>query len=242
MSGALKILLAALTAVSVTIGIILGVRQLLPNPVPARVSFVILMDTSLSMKQSFGSSTKFQAVRKEILKFAKGRPDAAIALRFTSGGFCGEDYEEPTITFDRDNAPEIKAALSVPQIAGRSDLVGTITQAVNDFDHYEAGLLAERKSIMAFLGSGDLKCTETTDAVGEIRRALKGFGKDVEFDFFGVGASQAEAARLARLRNSLKSAGYEAHIAAPKNEPELEKAVEETSQRVTDSNVVTDAD
>jgi hypothetical protein len=232
-SGALKILVGVLTVVSVTIGIIIGVRQLIPDPEQPQHSVLILVDTSRSMKEPFGrGKTKFQAVRAQILDYARKRPDSAIALRFT-GGICSTVYDPPAVTFDRDNTSEIKAAFRDIQVAGRSDFASAIDEAVNDFDRYEAGRSARVQSIWAFLGSGNDGCS--TNASRKIRAALESFDRPVTFDFFAVGASQAEEDRLRRLVASLKKGGYEAYVTTPKNIPDLRDEVENTSQRETPS-------
>ena len=231
MSSALKILVSVLTVVSVTIGIILGVRQLIPDPEPPRQSVLILVDTSRSMKAPFGrGKTKFQAVRAQIIRYARRRPDSAVALRFT-GGICSTGYVPPAVTFDRDNTSEIEAALRDNQVAGRSDFASGVSQAVNDFDHYEEGKSARVQKIWAFLGSGVDGCI--TNVSSEIRTALEGFDRRVEFNFFAVGASQAD--RLRRLVASLNKGGYDAYISTPKNIPQLRKNVEHASQQGTPS-------
>jgi von Willebrand factor type A domain len=233
-SDAIKILVGILTVVSVTIGIILGVRQLLPDPEPPRLSVVILVDTSRAMREQFeAGKTKFEAVRAQILEFARRRPDAAIAIRF-SGGICSTDYDEPAIAFERDNITEIKAALEGVQIRGLADFAFGIGEAVNDFDHYKDGRSAESKSIWAFLGSAVDTCRD--NAFRAIRDALREFDSDsVKFDFFGVGASETEADRLQGLVARLDRAGYQAHVATPKSISELRESVENTSLRETPS-------
>lgn len=234
MSKVLKILVSALTAVSVTIGVVLGVRTLLPDPVPPRHSVLILVDRSQSMNEPFGGrETKFEAVRAQILDYARKRPDSAIALRF-AGGMCNTaGYVPPEVTFDRDNTDDIEAAFGDVAARGRSDFANAVGEAVNDFDRYEAGRTARVQSIWAFLGSGHDTCR--TNAIREIRVALEGFDQPVKFDFFGVGGSKGEDNRLLRLVRRLKKAGYDAYVNTPKTVSQLRKDVEETSQRETPS-------
>jgi hypothetical protein len=235
MSNRLKILISVLTVVSLTIGIIIGVLTLLPDPVPPRHSVLILLDKSKSMNRPFrGSTTKLQAVREQILHYARAQPDTAIALRFTGGvGVCNKEaYEPPTVTFHRDNASEIDAALADVTARGDSDFATAVGEAVNDFDRYEAGQKAKVQSLWVFLGSGHDTCR--TNAIEAIKTALEGFGKQgVRFNFFGVGATKGEDNRLRRLVRRLKQAGYAAYVRTPKNVSELRKDVEETSQRET---------
>jgi von Willebrand factor type A domain len=230
-STALKTLVSVLTVVSVTIGIIIGVRTLIPDPEPPRHSVLILVDTSRSMQKQFESGkTKFEAVRAQILDYARKRPDSAIAVRFT-GGICSTDYDEPAVSFDQDNTGEIEAALRDVSVGGPSDFAFAVGEAVNDFDHYEEGGSATSRSIWAFLGSGVDRCRN--NAPREIRRALEEFGDpaSVKFDFFAVGASQTEDRKLTRLVAGLNRAGYEAYVETPESVPELKKSVENTSQR-----------
>lgn len=232
LSKGLKILVSALSAVSVTIGIILGIRELLPDPEPPRHSVLVLMDRSQSMNEPFGASkTKFEAVREQILDYARDRPDSAIALRFT-GGMCNtEGYAPPTVTFDRHNTDEIEAALGDVRAGGDSDFATAVGEAVNDFDRYEAGRSARVQSIWAFLGSAHDTCR--TNPLRAIRTALEGFEQPVKFDFFGVGASVREENRLRRLVRRLNKAGYESYVTTPKNVSQLRKDVMATSQRET---------
>lgn len=234
LSKGLKILVSALSAVSVTIGIILGVRELLPDPEPPRHSVLILMDRSQSMNEPFGASeSKFQAVRQQIVDYARDRPDSAIALRFT-GGICNTaGYAPPAVTFDRDNTDEIEAALEDVRARGDSDFASAVGEAVNDFDRFEAGRSARVQSIWAFLGSAHDTCR--TNPIRAIRTALEGFEQPVKFDFFGVGASESEGNRLRRLIRRLKKAGYEAYVTTPKNVSQLRRDVMATSQRETPS-------
>jgi hypothetical protein len=44
--------------VSVSVGIALGVRQLLPRPTTPRMSVVFVLDVSPAMQQRFGGTTK----------------------------------------------------------------------------------------------------------------------------------------------------------------------------------------
>jgi hypothetical protein len=222
-----------LTVVSLTIGIILGVRQLLPHQEPPQHSVLILMDTSRSMKRLFGSDkTKLEAVRAQVVDYARKRPDSAIGLRFT-GGHCSEGYVEPPVAFDRDNTSEIKAALQDTKPDGKSDFASGLSEAVNDFDHYEAGRSARVQSIWAFLGSGRDECTP--DVYRAIENALEGFDRGVKFDFFGLGASRAEARSLKALVAKLKGDDYEAYVNTPKNTSQLRKAFEDTPRRETPS-------
>lgn len=235
----LAILIGALTVVSLTIGIILGVRQLLPDPKPPRLSVLILVDTSRSMRQPFGRyKTKLGAVRAQIVKYARERPDSAIGLRFT-GGDCSGGYVEPAVAFDRKNTNEIEAALQDARPQGKSNFASGLSGAVNDFDHYEAGGSARVQSIWAFLGSGDDQCTE--DVYRAIEIALEGFDSDasvnpgIKFDFFGLGASRAETGQLKRLVTKLNRDNYEAYVRTPNTPAQLKKDVENASQRETPS-------
>ncbi len=231
----LAILIGALTVVSLTIGIVLGIRQLLPDPEPPSSSVLILMDTSRTMRQPFGQGkSKLDAVRTEILSFAGQRPDAAFALRFT-GGECSESYTEPAVAFELDNTSEIKAALQDARPLGKSDFASGLNGAVNDFARYETGGSARVQSIYLFLGSGDDDCT--SDVYHAISTALDDFERDtsinpgIRFNFFGLGASRAEARRLRNLVARLERAKYEAHVTTPENPRQLSKAVQETSLR-----------
>ncbi len=235
----LAILIGVLTVLSLSIGIVLGVRQLLPDPKPPRLSVLILMDTSRSMKQPFGRyKTKLEAVRAQIIDYARKRPDSAIGLRFT-GGSCSKGYTEPAVAFDRNNTDEVEAALLRTRPGGKSDFASGLSEAVNDFDHYETGGSARVQSIWAFLGSGDDQCSANVYRAIEI--ALDGFTSDgsvnpqIKFDFFSLRTSPGEAARLRRLVTRLKRDNYEAYVMTPTNPTQLTEAVESTSQRETPS-------
>lgn len=231
---ALALVGSVLGIVSVTIGIILGVRQLLPNPEPAQRSVILVVDTSRSMNQQFGPKlTKLEAVHAQIRRYVRRRPDWAIALRFSGGG-CSESYVEPPVPFDENNTAEIIAAMRQhPTAQGKSDFASGLSDAVNDFDHFEAGRSAKVQLIWTFLGSGDDDCT--TGVYRAIETALEGFDRPVKFDFFGLGTSSAEARRLSNLARRLRRDNHEAYINTPANPPQLRRDIEETVLREADS-------
>lgn len=234
MNRASAIVGSVLGIVSVTIGIILGVRQLIPDPEPSRHSVLLLVDTSRSMNQPFGRRmTKLESVHAQVRRYVKRRPDWAIGLRFT-GGACSDAYAEPSVAFGENNTPAIVSALQRHTTAsGRSDLGGGLSQAVNDFDRFEAGRSADVQLIWAFLGSGDDQCT--SDVYEEIETALEGFERPVKFDFFGLRASGPQQRRLLALADRLRRDDYEVQVKLPDSSPQLQKDIEETVLRETPS-------
>ena len=231
----LAILIGVLTVFSLSIGIILGVRQLLPDPKPPRYSVLILMDTSRSMKQPFGRyKTKLDAVRAQILDYARNRPDSAIGLRFT-GGSCSKGYVEPAVAFDQNNTDAVEAALLATRPGGKSDFASGLSEAVNDFDHYEKGGSARVQSIWAFLGSGDDQCSD--DVYRAIEIALDDFTSDgsvnpgIKFDFFSLRTSRAATARLRELVTKLEEDDYGVRVMTATNPAQLMEDVQNTSRR-----------
>jgi hypothetical protein len=239
----LKTTIALLTLVSLTIGVILAGGNLYAKLFPKKelqTTVVMIVDTSSAMMEPFDrGKTKFEAVRDEILEFARNRPDVGLALRFT-GHVCSTEYAEPTIEFTDDSASEVEDAFASVTSAGSSDFAKAVTHSVNDFDHFDVAKSAQQQSIYAFLGSATDECAlDPRDARDEILTALQDFdGKNgkadrVKVDFFGVGASKREKKIAARLVKALRAAQYQITLRTPKNISQLRKGVEAVSRRDT---------
>jgi hypothetical protein len=226
-----RTIVAVLGAVAVTLGIIGSVRALLPKPEPAIYSVLMVVDTSDSMKEQFGKRTKFEAVRDQILRFARRSPEAAIAIRFT-GNICSEEYDPPAVGFKEENVSAIEDALGgqTPGNESVTDFASAVVEGVNDFRRSDTAKDSPSQSIWTFLGSAKDGCT--TNAIDEVELALEGFAtKGVKFNFFGVGASQAEKRQLDNVLAALKGAGYEAYVKTPKNVSQLREDVRDTVLR-----------
>ena len=85
---------AVLGLVSVSVGIILGVRQLLPKPTTPRMSVVFVLDVSPAMQKPFGGTTKLAMAEQNIVNYAHQFPGVPTALRL-AGGNCGAGYQPP---------------------------------------------------------------------------------------------------------------------------------------------------
>ena len=230
-----KVLVSILGAIAVTITIILGVRQLIPDPEPARYSVLMIVDTSSSMTEKFGKRTKFASVRNQILRFARRSPSTAIAIRFT-GGICSDEYDPPAVAFSEDNESALAATLTdqTTSTARVTDFASAVIEGVDDFRQSEVARDSPSQSIWAFLGAATDGCTK--NATNEVKLALEGFSrKAVKFNFFGVGASEREKKRLDAVLTKLRDAGYEAYARAPQDVSELRKSVENTALRETPS-------
>ena len=57
---------ALLGAISLAIGIAIGIRQLLPNPTTPRMSAVFILDVSPAMQKSLGTSSRLDAAESNI--------------------------------------------------------------------------------------------------------------------------------------------------------------------------------
>lgn len=239
----LKHATAFLAAVSLLIGVILSADTLYAKLFPEeefQTTVVVIVDTSRAMMKPFDrDKTKFEAVRDEILAFARDRPDVGLALRFT-GGVCSQKYAGPLIEFTDESASDVENAFADVAPAGKSDFAKAVIHSVADFNRFDVAKSAQQQSIYAFLGSAADKCApDAKEARRDIVSALRDFSEQndaadrVRVDFFGVGTSKRDKKITAKLVKALRGADYDVTLKTPKNIPELNNDVEDVSRRDT---------
>lgn len=239
----LKTVTAFLAAVSLLIGVVLSADTLYAKLFPEdefQTTVVVIVDTSNAMMKRFDrNKTKLEAVRDEIVAFARDRPDVGVALRFT-GGVCSRGYADPMIEFTDESASDVEGAFADVAPAGKSDFAKAVIHSVADFNRFDVAKTAQQQSIYAFLGSATDRCApDPREARRDIVSALRDFSEQndaadrVRVDLFGVGASKRDKKIAAKLVKALRAADYDVTLKTPKDIPALNDNVEDVSRRDT---------
>jgi hypothetical protein len=215
------------------VGLILGVIQLyqviFPPPKPARRSVLFIVDSSATMRRHFGAGqTKFEAVRREILRYVRDQPNVLVGLRFV-GSVCSEGYQPPAVNFDTHNDEEIARALDEVRPTSLTDLSGAVGQGANDFLRYSRAGEAASPSMWVFFGGTNDQCG-LTGLANEIAAELRDVKVGVRFDFFVLRKTPAGRKELDRLLARLRKQGHTAFWLRPSNLTQLHHAVERVSQ------------
>jgi hypothetical protein len=176
------------------------IRGCAPDPPDLAIEYVV--DVSHRMNGDIGKKNKLRAVAGEIVEHARGRSNAATALRLAGGAAtCSNgDAPPPTVRFHQDNGDRIEQALRSAKAGGKSDFAQAMTYAVNDFLGSAPDVESESKTIYLFVGGQDT-CADgrTLEIVrGALRDLSTKSNVDVTFKFVGV-KPPAEVSKLLRL-------------------------------------------
>jgi hypothetical protein len=220
------------------VGLILGVIQLyqviFPPPKPAQRSVLFVVDSSATMRRDFGAGkTKFQAVKREILRYVRTQPDVLVGLRFV-GNVCSDGYQPPEVNFDTHNDDEIARALDQVRPTSLADLSGAVGQGANDFLRYGRAGKAASPSMWVFFGGTQDPCG-VSGLANEIATELRDVKVDARFDFFVFRKTPAGRKELDRLLSKLRKQGHTALWLRPSNPTQLRHAVERVSRSETPS-------
>jgi hypothetical protein len=216
------------------VGLILGVIQLyqliFPPPKPAQRSVLFIVDSSKNMRRRFGvgGPTKFQAVKREILRYVRNQPNVLVGLRFV-GNVGSGGYRPPAVKFDTNNDEEIARALNQVRPTKMTDFSGAVGKGANDFLRYGRAGKAVSPSMWVFFGGTKDPCG-FSGLANEIATELQGVPVHVRFDFFVLRKTPAGRKELDRLLSRLRKQGHNAFWLRPSNPTQLHHAVERVSQ------------
>jgi hypothetical protein len=183
--------------ISVTVGIVLGIRTLLPNPKTPRMSAVFILDVSPAMRQSLGGTTKLAAAEDSIIRSVSLLPGIPTSLRLVAGG-CEEIYAAPTVGFHTNNATRFRDVFGNLQQANRSSYVTAISSATNDLSSKDKIEDSSQKLIAVFV----------SDARGSCPSPLPpslALGSELNVSFFWLGTLGGQ---LAAIKQQLADLGF----------------------------------
>jgi hypothetical protein len=212
---------AGLGLVATIIGIILGVKALIPDPKPPRLSVVFIVDVSPAMQQHLGANTKLAAAQNSILSVLTSRHGISTSLRLVTAG-CGTGYIEPTVPFSKQNLDRFQDVFQnlAPQPA--SSYFEALNSAADDLTSKKLIEESPQKLLIAFVADSAAKCESPLFPIGS------GLG----IQFFWLGSS---GDGLAEIRKQLKELGFsEVKVQPVGSRKSLKAAVNhEVSARLT---------
>jgi hypothetical protein len=216
-------------ALGALVGLILGVIQLyniiFPAPEPAARSVLFVVDSSPGMRDPFGAGqTKFNAVRREILRFVRSQPDVLVGLRFV-GSMCGGKYGPPEVGFGTHNEEDVARALGQARPARIADLPSGVGNGANDFVRDSRAGKSPAPSMWVFFSGTEDQCGGLGSLADEIAVELQNVKVHARFDFFAVRKTLAGRKELARLVANLERQGHEARWLQPRNPRALRRIV-----------------
>jgi hypothetical protein len=183
--------------VSVTVGIVLGVRNLLPNPKTPRMSAVFILDVSPAMSKPLGGMTRLAAAEDSIIRSVSLLPGIPTSLRLVSGG-CEATYAAPTVDFHTDNTTRFRDVFGNLQQADRSSYMTAISSATNDLSskgHIED---SSQKLIAVFVSDAGASCPSPLPP-------SLGLGSELSVNFFWLGSLKGQ---LAAIKKQLADLGF----------------------------------
>jgi len=183
--------------ISVTVGIVLGIRNILPNPKTPRMSAVFILDISPAMRKPLGNLTRLTAAEDSIIRSVSLLPGIPTSLRLVARG-CEETYVAPTVDFHTNNATRFRDVFGNLQQANRSSYMAAISSATNDLSSKDKIEDSSQKLIAVFV----------SDARGSCPSPLPpslGLGSELSVNFFWLGSLKGE---LAAIKKQLADLGF----------------------------------
>jgi hypothetical protein len=136
--------------ISVTVGIVLGIRSILPNPKTPRMSAVFILDISPAMRKPLGNLTRLAAAEDSIIRSVSLLPGIPTSLRLGARG-CEATYVAPTVDFHTNNATRFRDVFGNLQQANRSSYMTAISSATNDLSSKDKIEGSSQKLIAVFV-------------------------------------------------------------------------------------------
>jgi hypothetical protein len=188
-------LVTALGLVSVVVGIVVGIRQLLPAPSVPGASMTFVLDVSPAMRERFGGGTKLAAAETSILQSVAALPGIPTSLRLMAGGCEVTAYEPPTLAFSTHDVNRYRDVFDHLEATPQASYIGALAYAVNDFtttSHIDA---SPHKLVVLFLPGLSRRCQLPVGLAGG----------DVIVKLFWLGSSRTG---LAAFSGQLKDVGF----------------------------------
>jgi hypothetical protein len=216
---------ATLGLIATILGIILGVRALIPPAKPPQLSAVFILDVSPAMRQELGGTTKLAAAQNRILQIIAGFPGVSTSLRLVTTG-CEATYKPPTVDFATNNGDRYANVFRDLASERVSTYVEGLNSATNDLTTKKLIEDSKEKLLVAFVADAR-KC----------RSALPfPVAGDLRLQLFWLGGSPGA---LAEIRRQLEDLGFtDVNVRKIANAEEL-NAVDETVKARSDAIAIT---
>ena len=187
---------ALVGVVAAIMGIILGVKTLVPDPEPPRLSVVFVLDVSSAMRKHLGGTTKLAAAQKTILENIASYPGISTSLRLVTAS-CDVTIPKPTVDFSTDNADRYKDVFRNLPAQSASSYFEGLKSAASDLTTTKLIQDSPQKLLVAFVADSNAKCGSP----------LSGFpiGGALVLQFFWLGGSGGE---LREVRKQLEALGF----------------------------------
>jgi len=205
---------AALGLVSVIVGIILGVRQLIPEPVPPQLSVVFILDVSRAMQMPLGEATRLAVARDSILENVASFPGVSTSLRLVNAG-CETTYTQPTVEFGKNNRARYEAVFTDLTKQRVSTYREGLNSAANDLTTKK--LIQDSKQKLLILFVANRGCEPRVSGIP--------VGGGLNMQYFWLGA----AGDLGGVRKHLEDLGFsDVKVRRIETKKELKSAVNRT--------------
>ncbi|MPZ72130.1 MAG: VWA domain-containing protein [Nitriliruptorales bacterium] len=202
------------------------VAWLLRDPQPVNVNVALVLDVSEEMRETFGSTTRFEAAVAELAKDVQGRDHDNVSL-WTAGGACGSEGARNVVGFRTNNADRIISALEGLEPKGPANLGNAIVSATGGFNDATRYPPTVRKNVVVLTAGRDT-CDDRF--VRRIRERLEEVGEDlgVRFHFFGLDAPKKLQRRLRGVQREAPNLAL--HF--PETADDLADALEEAQSQI----------
>jgi PASTA domain len=207
--------------VGTIIGIILGVKALIPDPKPPQLSVVFIVDVSRAMEQHLGGPTKLAAAQNSILAILASRHGISTSLRLVSGG-CGTEYTDPTVDFSKQNLDRYREVFKNLSTQPVSSYFEALNSAADDLTSKNLIEDSPQKLLIAFVANARANCESL----------LFPIGSGLVIQFFWLGGP---GGGFAEIRKQLTQLGFsDVKIQPVGSRKELKAAVShEVNARLT---------
>ena len=200
--------------VSVAVGIVLGVRQLLPTPKPPRMSAVFILDVSPAMQSRIGETTKLAAAEANITQSVSSLPGVSTSLRLVRG--CEGSYTAPTVPFGTNDVGRYNRVFSdLPaNEQSVSGYVGALAGAANDLATKSLIADSKEKLLIVFMAGSRDTCPSASVGLP--------IGQGLLVTFFWLGHSEKA---VAATRRQLVNLGFTVQVHATPSKKKLQQVV-----------------
>jgi PASTA domain len=179
--------------VGTIIGIVLGVKALIPDPEPPQLSVVFIVDVSQAMREHLGGETKLAAAQNSIVGILTSRHGISTSLRLVTAG-CGTAYTDPTIDFSKQNLDRFREAFENLAAQPVSSYFEALNSAADDLTSKNLIEDSPQKLLIAFVAKTGVTCESPFFPIGS--------GLVIQFFWLGSGDG------LAEIRKQLNQLGF----------------------------------
>jgi hypothetical protein len=199
-----KTLMAVLGAIAAVIGIVTGVKLLLPSDGKIAQNVELVFDRSAQMSDLLGQEpvTKLAAAIAAVDDLDISDSDN-LALRFF-GGECEGEPPKPQLAFDQSIKARLKGALHGLMPRGKGSLAHAVIAAMDDFSDM-AKFKDTSRRVVVITGSDDACTGDPYAAIQDhVRNQPAGYDVHLDFHFIGVGLTDSQKAVIAKVAEVTK--------------------------------------